>query len=443
MANFLVSDDNSSIQSSPWQRDHCWKQSIPRKNINRELEFTMSMLRSRRMQYSWTAIRRTRRRPYQLITFNSNKVKDEPDGEVKMEFCGDETKSLKEFKSCKTRSGIGDDCRQPKSESRAPRETDAEVKMEFCGDETKSFKEFKCKMESVVGDDCRPPKSEPRAYEAEKIGTGYKRRCFLSKRKLGEVVQKLMERKSYESAVSSCRTDPGILSPRKRILKELEKVSLEEMGNANKKHRAKTFINNTPCSTVTVVTGTVFGQPTTAAQPVVATTSTTKSTSSHSISAILSRDEESSFLRNLLKSPNEMPPSETKSSFPVEEIRSPRQSHCSTPGASVSPPYSKSLHCPQPLPPYIQSPYLYPSAQPFLASPPVSNHPPYYPTFPSTFRDSSIWPVPSVSSLPRQSVYPSTSVPSYPVLNPSPWVSIAHAQVQSYPVTENGTGKGI
>ncbi|CRK94877.1 CLUMA_CG008369, isoform A [Clunio marinus] len=31
------SDDNSSIQSSPWQRDHCWKQTQPRNNISKEM----------------------------------------------------------------------------------------------------------------------------------------------------------------------------------------------------------------------------------------------------------------------------------------------------------------------------------------------------------------------------------------------------------------------
>jgi hypothetical protein len=34
-----VSDDNSSIQSSPWQRDHSWKQSSPRRNQSKEMVF--------------------------------------------------------------------------------------------------------------------------------------------------------------------------------------------------------------------------------------------------------------------------------------------------------------------------------------------------------------------------------------------------------------------
>ncbi|XP_023014688.1 transcriptional corepressor hairless [Leptinotarsa decemlineata] len=34
-----VSDDNSSIQSSPWQRDHSWKQTSPSRNISKEMMF--------------------------------------------------------------------------------------------------------------------------------------------------------------------------------------------------------------------------------------------------------------------------------------------------------------------------------------------------------------------------------------------------------------------
>ncbi|XP_018327822.1 uncharacterized protein LOC108738752 [Agrilus planipennis] len=34
-----VSDDNSSLQSSPWQRDHSWKQVMPRKSLSKEMSF--------------------------------------------------------------------------------------------------------------------------------------------------------------------------------------------------------------------------------------------------------------------------------------------------------------------------------------------------------------------------------------------------------------------
>lgn len=281
-------------------------------------------------------------------------------------------------------------------------------------------------------------------------------------RKLIEIIQKLTERKTYENAASSCRTDPGIVSPRKRILKEMERVSLEEMNNTNKKHRARTATSNASGSVVTVATGTISGPATTtatftASSPV---TASAKSTSSHSISSILSRYEEPSFLRNLLKSPTDMSTtlSEPRNSpstsaidavLPGNEVRIPRPSHCSTPvKSSLSPPHpsSKSLHCPQPIPPYISPAYLYPPVQSFLASPPISNHPPYYSTAfppPHGYRDSSVWSMPSVSSPYRQSVLASSNMSSYPPLNPTPWIPVAHSSLQTYSVTENGTGKNL
>ena len=349
----LVSDDNSSIQSSPWQRDHCWKQTVPRKNVNRGLEFSW-VARKRKMRFSSLAIRRKRRRPYDPVKFEVDEI----------------------FK------------------------------------EDNSSRKFSSNI----------------------------------KRKLIDIIQKLSERRSYENATSSCRTDPGIVSPRKRILKEFEKVSLEEMGNTSKKHRARTIASSASANTVSVFTGSV-------SSPIVnasVTAITSKPANNHSITSILSRDEEPSFLRNLLKSPNESS-SESKSSFTAEspssaDIRIPpsRPSHCSTPiSASLSPPYPKNLHCPQPIPSYIPPAYLYHSTQPFLSSPPISNHPPYYSAFTSTYRDPSVWSMPSVSSLPRQSVYPAANVPSYPPISLSPYIPVAHSSFQSYSVTENGNGELI
>ncbi|XP_037891801.1 protein hairless [Glossina fuscipes] len=62
------SDDNSSIQSSPWQRDHCWKQVTPRKNASKE----MSLFYQRPAFQQLTAqalcrARKKRRKPYDPI----------------------------------------------------------------------------------------------------------------------------------------------------------------------------------------------------------------------------------------------------------------------------------------------------------------------------------------------------------------------------------------
>ncbi|XP_017776292.1 PREDICTED: protein hairless isoform X2 [Nicrophorus vespilloides] len=54
-----LSDDNSSIQSSPWQRDHSWKQSNPRKNLSKELMFLY--YRPAGLRFTKTGAKRRRR----------------------------------------------------------------------------------------------------------------------------------------------------------------------------------------------------------------------------------------------------------------------------------------------------------------------------------------------------------------------------------------------
>ncbi|XP_008195936.1 uncharacterized protein H isoform X1 [Tribolium castaneum] len=62
-ASLSVSDDNSSIQSSPWQRDHSWKQPSPRRNQSKELVFFFWRPKHKR---SFSKIRKSRR-PYTEI----------------------------------------------------------------------------------------------------------------------------------------------------------------------------------------------------------------------------------------------------------------------------------------------------------------------------------------------------------------------------------------
>ncbi|KAL1110312.1 hypothetical protein AAG570_007845 [Ranatra chinensis] len=165
-ASLSVSDDNSSIQSSPWQRDHCWKQTTPRQNISQELEFNMvrpSCLR--KLRYTSQAVRAKRRKPSDMTTVDQSLM--------------------------------------------------VKVRVKLC-------------------------KRNP----------------------LDGVIQTLWER-----VVNSSKSEPGIVSPRKRILRELERVTLEE---ATKRQRARP-----PARTA----------------------------NSHSISAILAREDES-VLRTLLRSPS-------------------------------------------------------------------------------------------------------------------------------------------
>jgi len=71
-----ASDDNSSIQSSPWQRDHSWKQTTPTKNISKQLVFYYKRPKNVRPACS----RRKCRRPYddQFVTNNSGKIVQKP-----------------------------------------------------------------------------------------------------------------------------------------------------------------------------------------------------------------------------------------------------------------------------------------------------------------------------------------------------------------------------
>ncbi|KAF5292353.1 hypothetical protein FQA39_LY03387 [Lamprigera yunnana] len=66
-----VSDDNSSIQSSPWQRDHSWKQTTPRRNLSKEMTFFY--YRHRKNKRVWRKCK-IRRRPNAIIPVDSSFV---------------------------------------------------------------------------------------------------------------------------------------------------------------------------------------------------------------------------------------------------------------------------------------------------------------------------------------------------------------------------------
>ncbi|XP_012235555.1 protein hairless [Linepithema humile] len=58
-----VSDDNSSVQSSPWQRDHCWKQTHPRRRITTEFNFFYHRNPKTRLYVHPRLMAKKRRRP--------------------------------------------------------------------------------------------------------------------------------------------------------------------------------------------------------------------------------------------------------------------------------------------------------------------------------------------------------------------------------------------
>lgn len=182
---FSVSDDNSSVQSSPWQRDHCWKQTHPRRKITTEFNFYYHRNPKSRLCAHPRLIAKKRRRPL------------------------DSTTTV------------------------------------FVPESTAVY-----------------PKTSRRLNGASSSG-----------KVLSLIIDKLAR-----------LLDPNVVSPRKRILRELERVSLEDQAS---KRRA------TPQPTVCATTSAPSSSP------------ALKQLSSYSITSILGEDKPNStepgFLRNLLK----------------------------------------------------------------------------------------------------------------------------------------------
>ncbi|XP_037945850.1 protein hairless [Teleopsis dalmanni] len=67
------SDDNSSVQSSPWQRDHCWKQSTPRRDISKEM--SLHYVRPKGVTLTTKALliaNRKKRKPHEVTEMERN-----------------------------------------------------------------------------------------------------------------------------------------------------------------------------------------------------------------------------------------------------------------------------------------------------------------------------------------------------------------------------------
>lgn len=265
-----------------------------------------------------------------------------------------------------------------------------------------------------------------------------------SKGKLPDIVQNLLERvKTSESSkpmISSGRVDPNIISPRKRILREMERVTLEE-GSNSKRQKSRispgngaTSSNNN--STVTCHTLHPAGVP-----PPVKTAA-----SSYSITSLLapreeesavSRDSEPSFLRSLLKSPASQAGSDTSDSNSkirsvtkpsnVRKLSPPQHQPVTSPTLSPSP----GLRSPA-IPTAVGGAAHYAPYMPIIYPPYLSPHPaanPYYSGFaPPHSPGPPLWGFPYMSSLPRAALYPGLAPPYHAPLGPAPWVPINHHQ---------------
>ncbi|XP_014608387.1 PREDICTED: uncharacterized protein LOC106789065 [Polistes canadensis] len=259
-----VSDDNSSIQSSPWQRDHCWKQANPRRRISTEFNFYYHRNPKSRLCAYPRLVARKRRRPH-----------------------------------------------DPTSLMLIPESSVSHIK---------SFRKVNDMSSGKV---------------------------------LSLIVDKLAR-----------LLDPNVVSPRKRILRELERVSLEDQ--ASKRRATPQPVNITSTSTPSP-----------------------KQLSSYSITSILGEDKpnpEPGFLRNLLK-PDDRQPVKYSSSNSYPRVRmdpyigsTNATVHHSLYGVPMLPPgpyraplwmqYQPPIHYPPPLPLFVPPP-------PHPSSPPVHHYKDY------------------------------------------------------------------
>lgn len=270
-----VSDDNSSIQSSPWQRDHCWKQTHPRRRITTEFNFYYRRNPKTRLCAHPRLIAKKRRRPL------------------------DPTTAIL----------------VPESMTAYP----TKVSWKLNGTSSSS---------------------------TSSSGTSS------SGKVLGVIIDKL-----------SRLLDPNVVSPRKRILRELERVSLEDQAS---KRRA------TP-------------QPvcTTSAPP----TPSAKQLSSYSITSILGEDKpspEPGFLRTLLKPDNRQPVKySSTNTYPRVRIdpyigSSNTSVHHSLYGLPMLPPGPGYRAAPLWMAPHYPSPVHYPPPMQLYAPPHPHPSSPHY-----------------------------------------------------------------
>ncbi|KAI5635882.1 protein hairless [Phthorimaea operculella] len=207
-----VSDDNSSIQSSPWQRDHCWKQAAPRRNLSKELAMYYCRPATLLTPVIAAASRAKRRRPYDTTHQDSP-----PNGLRRL------TNGVCDKKRNGDADSPGDDAVDGSSNEAKPRPSDDDRWADY---DREKYYHMKLK----------------KPYQYHKLRVYKKTRSAFRRKELTRITDKLRERIAalpapVNAKLASCRQEHMMVSPRKRILRELERVSLEDQGM---KRRAKT-----------------------------------------------------------------------------------------------------------------------------------------------------------------------------------------------------------
>ncbi|XP_045453199.1 transcriptional regulatory protein AlgP-like [Melitaea cinxia] len=218
-APLSLSDDNSSLHSSPCasHRDHCFKQAAPRRNLSKELAMYYCRPTTLHTAHIQAASRLKRRRPFDTSHL------DGPDGTLR--------RAVANGLCDKKRNG---DVGSPESGScRSEDVVDAsnDSKMKTDEDRWTDFdreKYYHMKLK--------------KPYQYHKLRVYKKTRSAIRRKELARTVDRLREKVAslpvlVNAKLASCRQEHMMVSPRKRILREMERVSLEDQAT---KRRAKT-----------------------------------------------------------------------------------------------------------------------------------------------------------------------------------------------------------
>uniref|UniRef100_A0A336M3X8 CSON002260 protein n=1 Tax=Culicoides sonorensis TaxID=179676 RepID=A0A336M3X8_CULSO len=204
------SDDNSSIQSSPWQRDHSWKKTIPRQNISKHMVmfFRRPVKFYQLTKESLKSTRRKCRRPHDT-------------NEISISFAKEEKKNIVQS-NFSPKPNIDEN-----DKIHSTNTTDDIVKMQ--NDENKTVTQEKNVIEQIKSNNT--------------IKHSFKNKHV---NQLDAIVKKLLDRiDSKPLRIDQIRISHyQHVSPRKRILREFEKVSLEDLQTTKKRSRAKTCNTN-------------------------------------------------------------------------------------------------------------------------------------------------------------------------------------------------------
>ncbi|XP_055305455.1 myosin-G heavy chain isoform X2 [Sitodiplosis mosellana] len=251
------SDDNSSIQSSPWQRDHSWKQLSPRKNISKDLNLyyyrpaALALSEASKLVSKYVRRQPHSRRNHSTVRYAKCSVQKPSLLKVKEEKIDIDIDEKNKIDDSNERNDKGQDMGDTVDSSNGK----AENKLNS-DDDKMSHKDsdgINSKFKgSIAAEDIKIENSS-KSDEATHLRNCRKRQTVRSSSNLSGVIEKLIARVSEKPVnVTSTQTGLGIqfsassrsnelffphqhVSPRKRILREFEKVSLEDRNSSTQK----------------------------------------------------------------------------------------------------------------------------------------------------------------------------------------------------------------